>query len=113
MPDYRFEREARTAYSESYSLWDGDKSAGRVDLHYTHSAVFATICVNEGLDEDGVQEVIGAVDDELVMSADHYREDFVATVWAGKEIGVYSDEDIDLDEDDLLDDEGNGARPER
>jgi hypothetical protein len=112
MPDYRFERETRTAYSESYSLWDGEKAAGRVDLHFTHSAVFATICVNEGLDEDGVQEIIGTVDDELVMSADPYREDFVATVWTGREMGVYSDEDVDdLDDDALLDEEGNGSRP--
>jgi hypothetical protein len=111
MPDYRFEREARTAYSESYTLWDGDKSAGRVDLHFTPSSVFATICVNEGIDEDGLQEIIGAVDDELVMSADPYREDFVATVWTGREMGVYSDEDVDDLEADLLDDEGNGSRP--
>jgi hypothetical protein len=45
------------------------------------------------------------------MSADPYREDFVATVWTGREMGVYSDEDVDDLEADLLDDEGNGSRP--
>jgi hypothetical protein len=112
MAEYRFERETRTAYSESYSIWDDEKPAGRVDLHYTSGAVYATICLNEGADEDTVQEVIGAVDDELVMTADPYREDLVATVWAGKELGVYSDEDIAGFGDELGEEaEGNGSRP--
>lgn len=113
MADYRFEREARTAYSESYSIWDGDRAAGRVDIHFTPSAVHATVCVNEGLEEEGIQEIIGSIDDELVMTADPYREDFVATVYAGKEVGVYSDDDVDFDIDDELleESEGNGARP--
>jgi hypothetical protein len=114
MPDYRFEREARTAYSESYSVWDGEKASGRVDIHYTPAAVYATICIGEGLNEEQIQEIIGAVDDELVMTADPYRDDFVATVWSGKEIGVYSDDDIDDIDDEFMEDldsEGNGTRP--
>ncbi|MPZ22212.1 MAG: hypothetical protein GEU28_01400 [Dehalococcoidia bacterium] len=113
MTDYRFEREARTAYSEIYTIWDGDRSAGRVDVHFTPASVYATLCVSEGAEEEAIQEMIGAVDDELVMTADPYREDLVVTVWSGKEAGVYSDEDLGEETLDELDEEseGNGARP--
>lgn len=113
MPDYRFERECRTAYSEAYSIWDGDRGIGRVDLHLTPSAAYATLCVDQELSEEDIQELIGTVDEELVMSSDPYREDLVVTVWAGKEAGVYSDEEEEEYEEEEEEEgpEGNGRRP--
>lgn len=98
---YRFEREARTAHSEAYLIHDGsDNEVGRVDLHFTTSVCYATLNVPDTMSEDDVQDLIAQIDDRLVMTADPYREDFVVTVWAGREFGVYSDEDTDDDEDD-------------
>ena len=50
-----------------------------------------------------------------MLTTDPFREDFVVTVWAGREAAVYSDEDFEGedDEDDEDDDEemeGNGHR---
>jgi hypothetical protein len=107
---YHFEREARTPYSEIFVIEnDGGEDVGRVDLHFTPSVTYATLCLGEGVSEDDLQELISQIDERLVMTTDPYREDFVVTVWAGRETGVYSDEDLDEEGDeeelDLLEEE--------
>lgn len=103
---YHFEREARTPYSEVFVIEnDAGDSVARVDLHFTPSVTYATLCVPEGTGEDAIQELIGQIDERLVMTTDPYREDLVVTVWTGSETGVYSDEDADDDVDDDLEDD--------
>lgn len=98
---YHFEREARTPYSEIFVIEnEGGDSVGRVDLHFTPSVTYATLCIPEGTSEDDIQDLIGQIDERLVMTTDPYREDLVVTVWTGRESGVYSDEDMDDEEDD-------------
>jgi hypothetical protein len=108
---YRFEREARTPYSEVFVIENenGD-DAGRVDLHFTPSVAYATLCIPDGLSEDDIQEMISQIDERLVMTTDPYREDFVVTVWTGREAGVYSDEDMDEGEEDDEDEEDTDGR---
>ena len=97
---YRFEREARTPYSEVYVIESEEgEDVARVDLHFTPSVIYATLCVSDTLEEEGIQELIAQIDERLVLTTDPYREDFVVTVWAGRESGVYSDEDLDDDDD--------------
>lgn len=100
MTEYRFEREARTPHSEIFTIDDGEHSLGRVDIHYTSSATYATLAVHQALEEDGVQALIAAIDERIVSTADPYREDFIVTVWRGEEFGVFADEtDFEDDED--------------
>ena len=100
MADYRFERECRTPYSEGYLITDGDERIGRVDLHYTPSIVYATLSVIEKLSEDDIQDLIyHHIDEELVMSADVARDDFIVTVYQGREVGEFSDEDFEEEEE--------------
>ena len=68
-------------------------------------------------DEDDIQDLIGEIDERLVLSTDAYRDDFVVTVWRGVQAGVYSEEDDDED-DEVEDGEeeeggsaGNGRSP--
>ena len=97
---YHFEREARTPYSEIFVIEnEGGEDVGRVDLHFTPSVTYATLCLGDGMGEDDIQELISQIDERLVMTTDPYREDFVVTVWAGRETGVYSDEDLDEEDD--------------
>ena len=111
MSDYHFERECRTPHSESYIIELEDEEVGRVDIHYTPSVAYATLCVAESLSEDDVRELISEIDERLVLTTDPFREDFVVTVWTGKETGVFSDEDFEgEDEDGDDDEEGNGHR---
>jgi hypothetical protein len=107
--EYQFERECRTPYSESYVIGSDGSDFGRVDIHYTADAAYATLCVPDGLSEDDVQELIGEIDERLVMTSDPYRDDFIVTVWAGSETGVYSEEEFEEEEEEE-EVEGNGHK---
>ena len=109
MPDYYFERECRTAHSESFLIEADGAEMGRVDLHYTASVTYATLCVPIGTSEDDIQELMSEIDERLVMSNDPYREDFIVTERAGQETGVYSEEEIEEEEEEE-EEEGNGHR---
>jgi hypothetical protein len=99
MTDYNFEREARTPHSEVYTIDDGEHSLGRVDVHYTASATFATLAIHHSLGDDQIQELLATLDERIVSTADPYREDLIVTVWRGEEVGVFAD-DSDFDDDD-------------
>jgi len=104
MAEYRFERECRTPHSEAYLIIAEDERVGRVDLHFTPSIVYATLCVNEKMAADDIQDLIDSVDEELVWSADIARDDFIVTVFQGREAGIFSDEEFD--EEDEEEEEG-------
>ena len=113
MSDYQFERESRTPFSEAYTVEADGDVIGRADIHFTHSGiVYATLCVPQDFDEEGIQDLIGEIDERLVLSTDAYRDDFVVTVWRGVPAGVYSEEDEDEgeEEEEDEDDEGGHSR---
>ncbi|MFH1487063.1 MAG: hypothetical protein ABIH46_13410 [Chloroflexota bacterium] len=99
MTDYHFERECRTPYSEVYTIIQDSERIGRLDLHFTSSVVHATLSVPERLTSESIQSLIEVIDDELVMSSDVPRDDFIVTVFQGREAGVFSDEEMEGDED--------------
>lgn len=100
MAEYKFVREARTPYSESYSIEDAEHSLGRVDLHFTSSVAYGTLMVQEAIADEEIEDLIGEIDEQLVMTADPYREDLVMTVWRGEEVGVFADDSLSDDDDD-------------
>jgi hypothetical protein len=99
MEPVTFERQFRTPSSEGYYVTQGDERIGRVDLHFASDVVYATLVVEVDVDEDDVQDLIEQVDEELVLSADVPREDFLVTVYRGKDLGFYSDDFFGEDED--------------
>jgi len=105
MEPVTFERQFRTPSSEGYYVTQGDERIGRVDLHFASDVVYATLVVEVDADEDDVQDLIEQVDEELVLSADVPREDFLVTVYRGKDLGFYSDdffgEEEEEDEEDF------------
>ena len=111
MATYNFERETRTPQSEAFVIeMDGDE-IGRVDLHYAGSTAYATLCVPADFGDDAIEDLIGEIDERLVMSWEPLRDDFIVTVWAGREVGVFSESGDDDDEDEDDDDEeSNGNR---
>ena len=96
MSDYTFEREARTATSEAYTIEVGGEPMGLVDLHYSSStAVHATLCVLQEFDDNDIEDLIAEIDERLVLSHDIDRADFVVAVWRGSAAGVYSEDSED------------------
>jgi hypothetical protein len=98
-PDNRWSyfRQSRTGSSEQYQIMEGDTSFGHLDLHFGHSEVFGTLILDGEATEDEIAEIIEAIDEELVLSAEVPREDFLVRVYVGRDAGLYSD-DLLLDE---------------
>ena len=109
MATYNFERETRTPYSEAFVIEVADDESGRVDLHYSSGTCYGTLCVPADFDDDAIEELIGEIDERLVMSWEPLRDDFICTVWSGREVGVFSENGDDDDEDDEDDDDDLGA----
>jgi hypothetical protein len=114
MPGYSFEREVRTPQSEAFVIESEGDEIGRVDLHYSGATCYATLLVPSEFDDDTIEALIGEIDERLVMSWEPLRDDFIVTVWAGREVGFFSETGDDDDEDDEDDDEdlesANGDR---
>ena len=99
MPEYRFERECRTPYSEAYTVISDENPIGRIDLHFGTYAVTATLCVGENMTAEEIQELIDTIDEEIVLPADVARDDFFVTVYQGREAGIFSDEELGEEEE--------------
>ena len=76
---------------------------GTVDIHFTTTAVHGTLILERELEEIELTKLIEQIDEDLVLSADMPRDDFLVSVYVGKDVGFYSDEyfaeenDTDLD----------------
>ena len=115
MDEIRFERHFRTPYSESYYIMQGvgmqtNNRLGTVDIHFTSTAVHGTLILERELEEIELTKLIEQIDEDLVLSADMPRDDFLVSVYVGRDVGFYSDEyfaeetdsDSDYNDDDEL-----------
>ena len=83
---------------------------GTVDIHFTTTAVHGTLILERELEEIELTKLIEQIDEDLVLSADMPRDDFLVSVYVGRDVGFYSDEyfaeendsDSDFNEDDEL-----------
>ncbi len=76
---------------------------GTVDIYFTTTAVHGTLILERELEEIELTKLIEQIDEDLVLSADMPRDDFLVSVYVGRDVGFYSDEyfaeenDTDLD----------------
>ena len=100
----RLTRVVRTPSSEVYLLWDEDTRLGQVDLHFGTDLIHATLILERELTSEQQADIVDQIDQEVVSS--HLprfgREDFLVTVFQGRELEPFSD---GPDEDDFDDDE--------
>jgi hypothetical protein len=87
-----YHRQARTPSSEQYQLLEGEDHLGYLDLHFGSSEVFGTLVLARDFTDEQVTELIEQIDEDLVLSAEVPREDFLVRVFVGREIGLFSDE---------------------
>ena len=83
----------------------GNSRVGAVDIHFTTSTVHGTLILERELEESEIAKLIEQIDEDLVWSADMPRDDFLISVYIGKEVGFYSDEYFGEDEDEDEDDD--------
>ncbi len=91
MAEFDFQREVRTPYSEAYTILEGERAVGRADIHFTFELVHVTLAVDESLVQESVQEILDAIDADLVDAVGINRQDLIIHVFQGRETGVYSD----------------------
>lgn len=97
LEDIRFERHFRTPYSEGYYIMQGsglqnNSRLGTIDIHFTTTAVHGTLILERELEEADLTKLIEQIDEDLVLSADMPRDDFLVSVYVGRDVGFYSDE---------------------
>lgn len=100
MEDIRFDRQFRTPYSESYAIMQGNSRVGSVDIHFTTTTVHGTLILEREIEESEIAKLIEQIDEDLVWSADMMREDFLVSVYVGKDVGFYSDDYFDEEDED-------------
>jgi hypothetical protein len=76
---------------------------GTVDIHFTTTAVHGTLILERELEETDLTKLIEQIDEDLVLSADMPRDDFLVSVYVGKDVGFYSDEYFADDDDSAID----------
>lgn len=72
-----------------------------VDLHFTANDVRCTLVVEKPMEREEIAHIIERIDEDLVLSADVPREDFIVTVFQGTEFGFFSDE-FHADQDEIV-----------
>ncbi len=82
-------RSIRTSSSESYLFFNTEGRLGTLDLHYLQS-IHGTLILEQELTELEVEELLKKIEEDIVDSI-YPREDFIFSVYQGKEIGFYSD----------------------
>lgn len=95
MADFFYEREVRTPYSEAYTIQEGQRQVGRIDIHFAFDLIHAAIAVDESLTQDEIQDIITYVDEDIIDAVGIPREGFVIHVFQGRETDVYTDDDMD------------------
>ena len=91
MEDVRFDRQFRTPYSEGYHMMLGTTRIGTVDLHFTTTTVHCTLVTERELATADLAKLIEQIDEDLVLSADTPRDDFLVSVYRGAEVGFFND----------------------
>jgi hypothetical protein len=111
MQQVTFERQFRTPQSEGYYLRSssGDK-VRRIDLHFATDVVYATLVVEIDVTEEDVLDLIEQVDEDLVVTGDVPRDDFLVTVYRGKDLGFYSDDYFGDEEEEPEETKPSGER---
>ena len=91
---FYFEREARTPHSECYTVLEDEATIGRLDIHFADVVVHATLNVAESLTADSIQDLIDAIDEDLLDAMGIVRQEIIVHVHQGRDLGVYSNHDF-------------------
>ncbi|MEO6907085.1 MAG: hypothetical protein ABI210_04265 [Abditibacteriaceae bacterium] len=100
-PLLRFVRVVRTANSEQYILWEDETRLGQIDIHYNLDLINATLVLEKEIDVAAQNAIIDQIDEEIITSylPRFERENFLVTIYQGKELEPYADGEPDVDDD--------------
>jgi hypothetical protein len=91
---YKFTRLVRTPQSECQILWrvtptgDDNERVGSLDIHFENRYIHGTLVLEVELSEEELTLLLEDIDERIVGSD---RDDYIFTVYLGRELGYYSD----------------------
>jgi len=106
MPRFSFQRRIRTISSEQFNVYDDVSdpttlAIGQLDVHYlTPLHLDVTLLLLRDLDDDGLEEMLTALDDDVLASATLDDRRAHVTVLQAKERGVYAMDGPRLEDED-------------
>ncbi|MEE8363756.1 MAG: hypothetical protein V3S18_06785 [Dehalococcoidia bacterium] len=103
MPTFYFQREARTATSECYTVMEDAAPVGRLDIHFAPPVIHCTLVVAESVTQEGIQDLVEMVGEDLIDAVGIEQEELIVHVHQGRDLGVYSQNEFGR---------GNGHPPE-
>jgi hypothetical protein len=97
---FRLSRLVRTAASEIYVIWEGERRIGQVHLHYAHDTIHSSILLEVDLSVTEEEDLLQQIDEDVVSSylPSFEREDLLVTIYRGEEINSFSYSPDDLDD---------------
>jgi len=106
MPRFSFQRRIRTISSEQYNVYDDQTepatlALGQVDVHYlTPMHLDVTLLLLRELADEALEDLLAALDDDVLSSASMNDRKAHVTVMQAKERGVYAMDGPRLDDED-------------
>ena len=99
MNRFRLTRLIRTLTSEILLIWDNERTIGQADIHYAGDRIYATVVLEDDYDESDEAVLRSQLDRDVVSAylQDYERDDFVVTIFHGRETASYSDSMSDED----------------
>ena len=63
MEGLQFHRQCRTTHSEAYQIHRGEQSLARLDLHFSHMNVYATLVLEIDMEEDAITDLLHEINE--------------------------------------------------
>ena len=96
MPEYSFQREVRTANSESLFVIDeADRDVGRLEVHYPTGMVHATLIVRDDVPESEIREIANRFMQDVSQLIGVDGAEVAVHVYRGEDRGVFTNDEPD------------------
>ena len=63
---------------------------GRLDIHYASPVVHATLVVSESLTQEGIQDIVEMIDEDLIDAVGIDSVELIVQVRQGRDLGVFA-----------------------
>lgn len=93
-------RIVRTASSEVYLIWEGDRRIGQLHLHFAHYTIHVTMMLEVDISLTEEESLLAQIDEDVISSylPSFEREEMLVTIFRGEEINSFSYVPPGLDE---------------
>ncbi len=94
MAEFMLQREVRTPNSESYFVLDEqDRDVGRMEVHYPHGLVHATLILQSSVTDEEIREIVNRFFHEMNHTLGIDGLETAVHAYVGEDRGVFHNDD--------------------